>query len=460
MKKNIRAWAMTAVVAVLAGTAFTSCSDDDGPSYSNVTVQNTELKTILTQKGYQFNEQGNLLLDDMAMNTTSLDLSGTNISVDALSELNILPNLTDVNLSDNGYTMSFDFSKLPSQITGVDLRGNELYEFPGLLNIVTKENGDEDVTVLNPLTKLYLPNSAKYNCNEIPTFFAQNVCHDMQMANANGTLEAYNTLREVPDDAFRAILKETFGSLFNNDFIDISRRLVLASEKNKAIQIKQTDMLNVKTVEGFQYIAQNKGYEGNDIELGTLEPTTIPYLKLNEYIYKIGFSNINTPNGIDLSRATSLCMIVMAHNSEIVTLDLSASTLLGQRNDDVEFAAMDTPSYISIDCCDNLQEVMFPEKAKTIYELQLTGLPSLKTINLSQFEAMGSLSLGAIPNTDLTYFTPARYPMGKLSFAIDEPVYIRQETKDFLDKYHENMKRESLWTDADTKTYRWDRNYK
>lgn len=458
-KVNIRTWMMTAAFAVLSSTGFTSCSDDDGPSYSNAVVQNSELKAILTQKGYQFNEQGNLLIDDMATATTSLDLSGTDISQDALSELGILPNLTDVNLSDNGYTMSFDFSKLPSQITGVDLRGNELYEFPGLLNIVTKENGDEDVTVLHPLTRLYLPNSAKYNCDELPTFFAQKVCPDMQMANANGTMEAYNTLREVPDDAFRAILKETFGSMFNNDFIDISRRLVLAGEKNKAIQIRQTDMLNVKTVEGFQYIAQNKGYEGNDIELGTLEPTTIPYLKLNANIYKIGFQNINTPNGIDLSKAVNLCMIAMTHNSGIVTLDLSASTQLGQRNDDVEFATMDTPSFISIDCCDNLQEIIFPEKAKTIYELQLSGLPSLKTINLSQFEAMGNLSLGAIPNTDLTYFTPTRYPMGKLSFAIDEPVYLRQETKDFLDKYHENMKQISLLTDADTKTYRWSKNY-
>ncbi|EXY65686.1 hypothetical protein M085_1836, partial [Bacteroides fragilis str. 3986 N(B)19] len=40
-------------------------------------MKNSELKTILQQKGYQFNEQGNLLLDDLANNTTTLDLSGT-----------------------------------------------------------------------------------------------------------------------------------------------------------------------------------------------------------------------------------------------------------------------------------------------------------------------------------------------------------------------------------------------
>ena len=463
MKKvNIRTWMIAAAFAVISGIGFTSCSDDDGPSYSTVPVQSSELKAILTQKGYQFNEQGNLLLDDMATATTSLDLSGTDISQDALSELGILPNLTDVNLSDNGYTMSFDFSKLPSHITGVDLRGNELYEFPGLLNIVTKENGDEDVTVLHPLTKLYLPNSAKYNCDELPTFFAQKVCQDMQMANANGALETYNTLREIPDETFRSILKETFGSLFTNDYIDISKRLVSSSEKNKAIQIRQSDMPNIRTVEGFQYIAHNKGWEGNDIELGTLDTTTIPYLKVNSYVYKLGFQNIDTPNGINLTKAERLCIFVMSHNSSIQEIDLSASSLLGQRQDEVEFASMDTPSYISIDCCDNLNSIVFPKNAKSIYELQLTGLPQMESINLSQFEAMGTLALGAIPNAKLTYFNPLRYPMpnGKMSFAIDEQVYLRQETKDFLDKYHDNLKRASLWTDADTKTYRWDKNYK
>ena len=80
-------------------------------------MKNSELKTILQQKGYQFNEQGNLLLDDLANNTTTLDLSGTKLS--DLSELDILPNLTEVKLSDNDYGPVFDFSKLPKQITEI-----------------------------------------------------------------------------------------------------------------------------------------------------------------------------------------------------------------------------------------------------------------------------------------------------------------------------------------------------
>ena len=71
--------------ALTMGLCLMSCNDDNTPSYSQTTMKNSELKTILQQKGYQFNEQGNLLLDDLANNTTTLDLSGTKLS--DLSEL-------------------------------------------------------------------------------------------------------------------------------------------------------------------------------------------------------------------------------------------------------------------------------------------------------------------------------------------------------------------------------------
>lgn len=88
--------------ALTMGLCLMSCNDDNTPSYSQTTMKNSELKTILQQKGYQFNEQGNLLLDDLANNTTTLDLSGTKLS--DLSELELFfPNLTEVKLSDNDY---------------------------------------------------------------------------------------------------------------------------------------------------------------------------------------------------------------------------------------------------------------------------------------------------------------------------------------------------------------------
>ena len=49
---------------------FASCDpDDDAPSYSNVAVSNSELMTILKAKGYQFDENGKMLLDDKVNST-------------------------------------------------------------------------------------------------------------------------------------------------------------------------------------------------------------------------------------------------------------------------------------------------------------------------------------------------------------------------------------------------------
>ena len=106
---------------------FTSCSDNNGPGYSASALKNTELMTILKSKGYTFDKEGKLELNDLANNTTSLDLSGTNIS--DFTGLDILPNLKEVKLSNNGYGPSFDFAKLPAQITGVDLTGNEIFDY-------------------------------------------------------------------------------------------------------------------------------------------------------------------------------------------------------------------------------------------------------------------------------------------------------------------------------------------
>ena len=165
--KKIKTYIAFATVAL--GLSFSSCSENEETiDWNGIELKNTELKNVLQQKGFTFNEAGRLVQDDKVKSTTTLDLSNCNLS--DISGLEVFPKLTDINLSDNKFTYSFDFSILPGTVTSVDLTGNEIYEYPGLVNIKTEENGDETVTVQRKLTKLLLPEAAKYNCVEIPTY--------------------------------------------------------------------------------------------------------------------------------------------------------------------------------------------------------------------------------------------------------------------------------------------------
>ena len=443
------------------GLCCASCSDDEGFSYSQKPVTNSDLKTILVQKGYRFSEDGKLLLDDLANNTTTLDLSGSQISTDALSELSMFPNLTDVDLSDNGYGPAFDFAKLPEQITGVDLTGNEIYEYPGLVNIKTQENGDETVTVLHKLTKLNLPEEAKYNCVEIPAFFSNTEGVDMKMENGEGTTEAYNTLREVPDTTLRSMLQKLYESLFEGDKIDISRRMVDPSQRTKELIINTFSIPKgetVKTVEGVEYIIMNPSYQGASILLEPSEECTLPYLKINPDNRMVYFVNINTPN-LDISHAEKLCTFYTQKNRDIKNIDFSHCTLMGQRSFEAETDVFNNASQITFLECENLETVTWPKAAKILDSVGFEMLPKLKDVDLSQFEYI-TMSLSGL-NCSIKYpnynwniyyekvnFTP---------FAISEDIYNKEETKAFLDANHKYLKE---FSPNVGKRYRWSKHYK
>ena len=453
MKRNNLHVGLMAFAMLLVGA---SCSDDDNtPSYSTGAVQNTELKTILVQRGYTFNEDGNLLLDDLAKNTTTLDLSGTQISTDALAELSMFPNLTDVDLSDNEYSLSFDFSSLPEQITGVDLTGNELYEFPGLVNIETLENGDENVTVLHSLAKLYLPESAKYNCNEIVAFYQNASGVDMQMENRAGTLSAYNTLREVPDEITRVALQELFPSMFEGDNIDISKRLVKADERSKNILISES---GVTSVEGVEYILMNRGYQGAQIMITSTEECELPYLKLGDTFTTIALRNVSTPN-LDISEAVNLCLIQIVSNESLKVLDLSNCKKLGQRGYEMETAPFNNPSSVTLTDCDNLESFLLPSEATIISQISMCILPSLGNINMSNLEFVGTLVLGDLAKATIEYPNYTRWSeLNSATFAITEDIYAKDETKTFLDLFHENLTQGSNGAFPQgfgLKVYRW-----
>ena len=323
--------------ALTMGLCLMSCNDDNTPSYSQTTMKNSELKTILQQKGYQFNEQGNLLLDDLANTTTTLDLSGTKLS--DLSELDILPNLTEVKLSDNDYGPVFDFSKLPKQITGIDLTGNDIYDYDNLVNVVVEENGNETVTDLHDITKLYLPWTAKDNIKDLVRFYIKNKDAitngkiDMKIKDESGTLQTYTTLREVPDENLRTYLQANFSDLFNGDQIDLSKHLGYA-QKTTILLIQAN--AGVTNFEGIQYIIQNPYWEGAAVALYSAAQSgaNMPSVKLGKYVTNLVLNNLNV-RSLDLSNAGSLFVLNIGTVAGLSTLDLT-HTIWGQREKEIE----------------------------------------------------------------------------------------------------------------------------
>ncbi len=440
MKRNNLHVGLMAFAMLLVGA---SCSDDDNtPSYSAGAVQNTELKTILVQRGYTFNEDGNLLLDDLANNTTTLDLSGTQISTDALAELSMFPNLTDVDLSDNGYGPAFDFAKLPEQITGIDLTGNEIYDYDNLVSVVVEENGDETVTNLHEITKLYLPETAKENIEDLVRFYRQNKeaitagTIDMKMTDVDGNLQTYTTLRDVPDANLLVRLKTDFSDLFNGDQIDLSKRLGL-DQKTKELLVTPTD--NVSNFEGIQYLIGSLSWEGSKFGLYAAEVENVasmPNVKVGKSITQIILQNVEV-EAIDLSNATNLVNVWIQNIPGLQKLDLSYSTIWGQRDKETE-SNETYGSNLMVLGCPALKEIKLPEKDELkVNTIDIESLDALETFDMSNVKMLSNIAIGDLNNDfnlvypELTIFYNEDGRAGT-TFACSESTFYRESTQAFL----------------------------
>lgn len=435
---------------------FASCSsDDDAPSYSNVAVSNSELMTILKAKGYQFDENGKMLLDDKANSTTSLDLSGTKVDTAALKELSVFPNLKELNLSSNGYSETFDFSVLPAQITGIDLTNNDIYNYDNLVKVTVEENDDETVENVHNITKLYLPEEAKYNIAQLMRFYRQNKSAidggtmDVKMQNEDGVSEKYNTLREVPDANLRTYLKNNFSDLFNGDNIDISKHLG-NEQKSLAVAVMESD--NVENFEGLQYLVDNPYWEGTSLALFCNEGSegTLSYIKVGSTLSTLILQGIKIDN-LNLTSANGLYLIRMIDIQNLKDLNISKSSVWGQRSKEVEGDEM-VGSFLSVYNCPSLESITLPNKKelKATY-LDVEVLPSLKVFDMSNIVMLGSLLIGDLPTSyDLVYpnltvfynFDTSMEPT--TTFTCSKDTYNRNSTKEFIDKYYKNANPQKL----------------
>ena len=431
---------------------FASCgSDDDAPSYSNVAVSNSELMTILKAKGYQFDENGKMLLDDKANSTTSLDLSGTKVDTAALKELSVFPNLKALNLSNNGYGPVFHIASLPSQITGLDLQGNDIYDFDGLVTAKV-ENDEVKATILHEFTKLYLPASCKYNVEDLMPFYTENEAEnktvDMQMVNDKGSLEKYNTLREIPDEYFRAYLKMKFASLFADDtHIDISKPMK-NNEQGESLTLGLTnqfaDVNKIQSISGIECFINNPYYQPFFVSIAINNNVLFEtkYLDLHSNIKGLMLNNVNTTEGINFANATSLVALTLTHNDGIKEADLSNTLISAQ---DIKDFDATLQNYIAIKYCKNLETLLLPKTDKGVVNAcELIQLPKLKSVDLSSIKGLETLALVVLPNCSITYpnLKYTYYSQDKklvelsefdyILFAISEDVYKMESTKNFF----------------------------
>ena len=289
-------------LVALCVLALSSCSDkNDAPSYSSKALKNAELVNILKAKGYTFNENGQLALNDLVNNTTSLDLSGTKLK--DLTGLDVFPNLHELKLANNGYGPVFDFDSIPSKVIAVDLTGNEIYDFHHLVKVDVAENGEETVTPQHSINKLLLPATARFNSRDLVPFYRHNQNDiasgkvEMKMVNEHRNVQPYNTLRTIPDVAVLKYIKETFPSIMASDgqHVDLSKHLSLADKSKTFYLIAGATIAQQPTsVEGIQYIVSNPSWEGIDCRIILKEKLPLPYFYVSSKLQKLFLQNVKT----------------------------------------------------------------------------------------------------------------------------------------------------------------------
>lgn len=428
----------------LALLSLGACSkSDDGdttPINEAKPVQSEALLTALKTKGFSF-EGNRLVVDDKVKNTTSLDLSGKNLT--DVTGLSSFPNLNEVNLSNNKFANVFDFAQLPKSVKSVNLSKNTIYEFEHLAQFNYEEDAAEKITLFHSLDRLILPQSAKYNMLNIPALVKLLPNADVQIENATGKVEKYTTLRSVPDAIFRKILKRQYPMVFEGDKIDISKQMTMESA-SLAVIISQgarnpsepyvDERYDVVSIEGVEYIINHPQFAGNIIlEMSEEKRYTLPYFRIAKKTELLSLHYVNT-GYINSSEAQILSDITILYDNTIKSLDLSASKQMCQilRSRQSPFWSADRLELIGLPKLESLQLPNFSQSKNplTFFIFHLESLPKLKaTLDLSEMTAGNVLAFGKVPGVKVIFPKKILYGFDILGEAVKEGHSLWKELK-------------------------------
>ena len=425
---------LLSIAALSLCMSLASCSDDELP-YSEAQVTNTELRTILEKQGIQFDETGHMLLDDKVQNLTKLDLTGTKFT--DFNSLTILPNLNELDLSDNEFGPTFDFSVLPTQITGVDLTGNDIYDFEGLVDAKV-ENDELKTTIKHKLVKLHLSESAKWNVEDLMPFYTQSKADgttvDMQMED-KGALKPYTTLREIPNETIRGILKNTFSSVFEGELLNIAKPMDAKDEGQNLIIEESTD-----SYEGIEYFINNPYYKKFGVFVfGADTSCELGYMMPGGNMNTMNMPNLQFTGGLNLSKATALGSVLFENNKALTSLDFT-NTAMGK----ITVKQFEGLSRVDVQLinCENLEEVKFDKKLiGHAADFKFIKLPKLKSLDLSEFKCFQTLHLIYLPKCEFTMPTSLMHTDVAHKELLDRPtefvltkdVYAKASVKTFVD---------------------------
>ena len=455
------------LVALFVLGLSSCCDEKEGLTYSSTVLKNSELKTILTSKGFSFDKDGKLELNNLATSTVSLDLSNTKLK--DLSGLDILPNLKEVKLSNNDYGPVFDFSTLPSQITSVDLTGNNIYDFEGLVETKT-ENDELKTTVLHPLKKLYLPTSAKYNVEDLMPFnMLQGQETDIKMADSTGKMEKYTTVREIPDPIFCEYLKTLYPSMFiDKNHIDFSKMPKLREQGQNIFLYLPEEQENPRSIEGVEYFINNPFLTKFTVMLDTGRSYKVGYLMPRGNINAFVLFSTEIEGGIDFSKATSLGILGLVKCSSIKQLDLSHTKICNQ--DVKDFHPM-FDNALNLAHCPNLETITLanPGKGSTA-RMILVDLPKLKKVDLSRITTLGELGV-FLDNTEVIYpklnsfydsetkkVTKLTEGEGQVSVSVSKKTLESSAFKEFIKEYGQYCSDGKAYAERDYGAVAWKKN--